>query len=157
MVLPGSQENPVARMGMGVMSSQEGCLVTSPALCGSEGPHRPCLHSRGGDSQVWDSQGSRWVCPSQAVSRKLSGMASLVASQLLGQVAFETSATVREGGRRSVDLTRMFFSHRVSSRQRSLACLPSHLLLILPTWVRVGICSFLWGSLARPAESVALG
>lgn len=157
MVLPGSQENPVARMGMGGdvitgrLSGHLSCSLwvrrTSQAL--------PALKRRG--LPGLGLTGVMLGVSITGVSRKLRGMASLVASQLLGQVAFETSATVREGGRRSVDLTRMFFSHRVSSRQRSLACLPSHLLLILPTWVRVGICSFLWGSLARPAESVALG
>lgn len=50
-------------------------------------------------TQVCDSQGSHRVCPPQTVGWKLGGRQSLVASQLLGQAAFKTNATGREGGR----------------------------------------------------------
>lgn len=61
-------------------------------------------------TQACNSQRSCRVCPPQGVSWKLGGMRSLVASQLLGQVAIKTSAVVGKERRCS---SRIFFPHPV--------------------------------------------
>lgn len=120
-----------------------GRTIQSPLLLtmGQKQIRIPAYIQGVGVTQACNSQRSCRGCPPQGVSWKLGGMRSLVASQLLGEVAIKTSATVGEERRSS---SKIFFPHPVPGNFLLSDSSISHLLLFLPTcvWVPLGILRF---------------